>query len=140
MGDFGLLNDSAKTRVRRLPSLMRHVVGLLLGCIDSIIRGDCEEDSVAEAMATLYSNSAGRYNDSDLVNYDEAAKILGFESNRLRLKRTIDKYGIRQVRIKNKRCGFRRSDITNLKDKLSQYERIREHGEGVEGMAADGRR
>ena len=135
-----MLSDSAKAEVRRLPSFMRYVVGVLLDCIGSIIKGDCEEDSVAAAMATLYNNSAGRYNDSDLVNYGEAAKILGFGTNRLRLKRTIDKYGIRQVRIKNKRCGFRRSDITNLKDKLSQYERIRGHGEGIEGMAADGRR
>lgn len=42
------------------------------------------------------------------------------------LKSVLDKYGIKQVVINNQRCGFLRSDIMALRDKLNEDIRKRE--------------
>ena len=70
-------------------------------------------------MATLNANADSRYANEDLVNYDQAAKILGVSvTNRIRLKSLLDANGVKQVVMHNQKVGFRRSELMALRTKL----------------------
>lgn len=95
---------------------MRYVINALLDCIDNIINGKCDEGTLVSTMGTLQNNASGKFCKADLLNYDEAAKLLGFgATNRVGLKRILDKYGIKQVMFGKTKVGFRRSEVMALK-------------------------
>lgn len=121
------LNDETKVKIDKLPIVLRTAVNYLLDVIDNIINGKCDEETLTSTMATINNNSKGRIGKEDVVNYDKAAKMLGFSvTNRASLKLLLDKNGIHQVVINNMKCGFLRSDIMALKDKLNEEVRKRE--------------
>lgn len=121
------LDDKTKEKIDKLPIVLRLAVNYLLDAIDKIINGECNEDAVTSTMATLNNNASGRICKDDVLNYDKAGEILGFgATNRNGLKAVLDKYGIKQVIINNQRCGFLRSDIMALRDKLNEDIRKRE--------------
>lgn len=113
------LDKETKDKIDKLPIILKTTVNYLLDAIDNIVNGKCDEDTLTSTIGTLNENSKRRYADEDLMNYDEAGKSLGFGcTNRNALKRLLDKNGIKQVIINNKKCGFKRSDIYALKDKI----------------------
>ena len=115
------ISDNGKERLNKLPFTLRYLANYLIETINSLINGDCDEKNVASAIGTLRQNAEGKVGKADTVNYDGASKILGFcATNRSGLKKTLDKYGIKQVIINNQRCGFLRSDVTALRDKLDE--------------------
>lgn len=121
------LDDETKEKIERLPYSLRFVLDYLLQAIDDIINGKCSEDKITNMAGNLKLNSEGKYSSDDLVNYDEAGKILGFgTTNRMGLKKLLDKHGIKQVLIKNNTCGFDRGEILALKDKCIREVQIRE--------------
>ena len=121
MKNTGLLNEKYKGKVDNLPFFMKYVVNALLECIDNIVNGNCDEETIVSTMATLENNANGRYCKEDLLNYDKAGEILGFGcTNRVGLKRLLDKNNIHQVVINNIKCGFKRSEIMALRDKLKE--------------------
>lgn len=121
------LSDKTKEKIDKLPIVLRMAVNYLLDMVDKIINGECNEDTVASTISTLNNNASGRVCKDDVLNYDKAGEILGFgATNRSGLKAVLDKYGIKQVVINNMRCGFLRSDIMALRDKLNEDIRKRE--------------
>lgn len=121
------LDETSKEKLSKQPFIMRKAVDCLLSVINTIINGDCDESTVVSTMGTLNQNAQGRYSDDDLLNYDKACKILGFSvTNRIGLKRLLDKNGIKQVKIHNMPCGFRRDEIMALRDKLNEKVKKRE--------------
>lgn len=121
------LNDETKAKIDKLPLILRTSVNYLLDCVDKIINGECNEDAITSTMATLNQNAQCRYGKYDLMNYDEAGKVLGFGStNRMNLKVLLDKNNIKQVVINNMKCGFLRSEIMALRDKLNEDIKKRE--------------
>ena len=112
-------NEEEEKKIKSLPLVLRIAVDTLVGIIKKILNNECNEDEVADTIATLNANSDGRYANEDLVNYDQAAKILGVSvTNRLRLKSLLDTNGIKQVVMHNQRIGFRRSEVMALRTKL----------------------
>lgn len=125
MKNFDLLNATAKGRIDKLPPFMRYVIGTLLDCIDNIINGKCDEGTIVSAMSTVQNNVNGRFSKEDLLTYDEAGNVLGFgTTNRVGLKKLLDKNGIKQVMIGNTKVGFSRSEILVLKERLNEERRI----------------
>lgn len=121
------LDVSTKSKIEKLPLIMRTAAYYLLDCVDKIIDGKCSEAEVSTAMGTLKQNADARYGKEDLMNYDKAGNALGFGcTNRSGLKKLLDRYNIKQVVINNMRCGFLRSEIMALADKLSADVRKRE--------------
>lgn len=111
--------EEEQNRLNRLPLVMRFAVETLVGAVRKIIDGDCDEASITDTMATLDNNSKGRYSNEDLVNYEQAARILGIsETNRLKLKLLLDMNNIKQVTLHNQKVGFLRSEIMALRSKL----------------------
>lgn len=121
------LDSESKEKLSKQPFVMCKAVDYLLSVINTIINGDCDESTVISTMGTINQNAQGRYSDDDLLNYDKACKILGFSvTNRVGLKRLLDKNGIKQVIIHNTPCGFRRDEIMALRDKLNEEVKKRE--------------
>ena len=119
MKKYDLLSATAQEKIDKLPLFMRYVIYKLVDCIDDIINGKCDEDILVSTMNTLENNAKGKFSNDDLMNYDQASEALGFgTTNRVGLKRLLDKHGIKQVVINNMKCGFRRDEIMALKDKL----------------------
>ena len=114
-----IFSEDEENRIKSLPLVLRIALDTLVGVIKKILNNECNEDEVADTIATLNANADGRYANEDLVNYDQAAKILGVSvTNRLRLKSLLDANGIKQVVMHNQRIGFKRSEVMALRTKL----------------------
>lgn len=112
-------NEDEEKKIKSLPLVLRLAVDTLVGVIKKIINNECDEDEVTDTMATLNANTDSRYANEDLVNYDQAANILGVSvTNRLRLKSLLDANGVKQVVMHNQRIGFKRSEVMALRTKL----------------------
>ena len=112
-------NEEEEKKIKSLPLVFRIAVDMLVGVIKKILNNECDEDEVTDTMATLKSNADSRYATEDLVNYDQAAKILGVSvTNRIRLKSLLDANGVKQVVMHNQRIGFKRSEVMALRTKL----------------------
>ena len=110
--------DEEKT-IKSLPLVFRLAVDMLVGVIKKILNNECDEEEVTDTMATFKANADRRYANEDLVNYDQAAKILGVSvTNRIRLKSLLDANGVKQVVMHNQRIGFKRSEVMALRTKL----------------------
>lgn len=122
-----LLNEKANSVVEKLPFVMRYIVDTLLDCIYNIMHGNCTEEEVISTVSTLNNNANSRYSNGDLLNYDKAGEMLGFGcTNRVGLKKLLDKNGIKEVIINNMKCGFRRSEVMALRDRLNEEIKKRE--------------
>lgn len=111
--------EEEQSKLDRLPLVFKLATNTLLDAVRRILDGDCNESAITDTMATLNNNSQGRYADEDLVNYEEAARILGIsETNRMKLKLLLDMNNIQQVTLHNQRIGFKRSEIMALRSKL----------------------
>ena len=83
--------EEEQSKLDRLPLVFKLAINTLLDAVRRILDGDCDESAITDTMATLNNNSQGRYADEDLVNYEEAAKILGISAtNRMKLKLLLD--------------------------------------------------
>lgn len=112
-------SEDEEKKIKSLPLVFRLAVDMLVGVIKKIINNECDEDEVTDTMATLNANADSRYSNEDLVNYDQAAKILGVSvTNRIRLKSLLDANGVKQVVMHNQKVGFKRSEIMALRTKL----------------------
>lgn len=121
------LDSESKEKLSKQPFIIRQAANYVLNLLNTLIDGGCDENTVVSTMGTLNQNAQGRYSDDDLLNYDKACKILGFSvTNRVGLKRLLDKNGIKQVIIHNTPCGFRRDEIMALRDKLNEEVKKRE--------------
>ena len=70
-------------------------------------------------MSTVQNNTNSRFNECDLLTYDKAGELLGFgTTNRVGLKKLLDKNGIKQVAFGNTKVGFRRDEVMALKERL----------------------
>ena len=111
--------EEEQNKLDRLPLVFKLAIKTLLDAVRRILDGDCDESAITDTMATLNNNSQGRYADEDLVNYEEAAKILGISAtNRMKLKLLLDMNNIQQVTLHNQKVGFKRTEIMALRSKL----------------------
>ena len=106
-------------KIKSSPLVLRLALDALVGVIRKILNNECDEEEVTDTLATLNANADSRYADEDLVNYDQAAKILGVSvTNRIRLKSLLDANGVKQVVMHNQKVGFKRSELMSLRTKL----------------------
>ena len=112
-------SEDEEKKFKSLPLVLRLSVDALVGVIKKILNNECDEDEVTDTMATLNANADSRFADEDLVNYDQAANILGLSvTNRIRLKSLLDANGVKQVVMHNQKVGFKRSELMALRTKL----------------------
>lgn len=111
--------EEEKKKIDKLPVVLRMALDTLVNAVRKILNDECDESIATNTMATVNANAQSRFADEDLVNYEEAAKILGLSvTNRMRFKSIMNKHNIRQVVIHNQKVGFRRDEILALRTKL----------------------
>lgn len=121
-----LLNVSAQEKIDKLPYFMRYIINALLDCIDNIINGKCDEETIVSAMSTVQNNTNSRFSECDLLTYDKAGNLLGFgTTNRVGLKKLLDKNGIKQVTFGNTKIGVRRDEVLALKERLDNEKKAK---------------
>ena len=70
------LDSESKDKLSKQPFIIRQAASYVLNLLNTLINGGCDESTVVSTMGTLNQNAQGRYSDDDLVNYDNACKIL----------------------------------------------------------------
>lgn len=112
-----LITKETQEKIDALPLPLRIVCNTLIDCLGNIITRqiECDVEEMARVAANLESNAKGKYSNNDLMNYDQACDMLGFaRTNRVALKRELDKHEIKQVVINGHRVGFPRHKIEAL--------------------------
>lgn len=121
------IDDETKEKIEKLPISLRYIAKYLLDTFNKVVNGECNESEVLSTMATLEENHNGRYHNEDLMNYDKAGIALGFgTTNRNGLKQFLDLNGVKQVKINNMCCGFKRSEIMALAARLEAERKEKE--------------
>lgn len=121
------LDEETKEKIDKLPIVLKTAAHYLLDALDNVINGNCNEDTLTSTIGTLNNNAKNRVGKEDVLNYEKASAILGFGRNLAGLKALLDKNGIKQVKINNQSCGFLRSDIMALNDKLLEKRKAKEY-------------
>lgn len=121
------LDQETKDKIEKLPFMLKTAAHYLLDALDNIINGNCSEDAVTSTIGTLNNNASKRYGKHDLLTYEKASDILGFGRNLVCLKALLNKHGIKQQIINNQKCGFLRSEVMALNDKLLQERKAKEY-------------
>lgn len=128
MQRLNLFNADVREKIDNKPLVIRYVASMLHDCINSIVNDKCDEEELLCAVASIKNNCESRYCNEDLMNYDEAGKALGFgTTNRVGLKKLLDKHGIKEVIINNMKCGFPRKAIMTLRDKVQMEQKQKRH-------------
>lgn len=116
-----IFTDEEQNKIDNLPLVLRQAVKYLSGALNNIINGNCNEESLTDTIATLDNNASGRFNDNDLMTYDDACKELHISTtNRVKLRNLCAMNGVKQVTIHNQKVGFRRTEILTLKAKIEK--------------------
>lgn len=121
------LDQETKDKIDKLPFMLKTAAHYLLDALDNIINDNCSEDAVTSTIGTLNNNASKRYGKHDLLTYEKASDILGFGRNMVGLKALLDKHGIKQQIINNQKCGFLRSEVMALNDKLLEERKAKEY-------------
>lgn len=110
--------DLLKEEVNKPSGIKGILFESLFTRIWDISSDDCSENDIAEAVNSLDKVNSEYVRPSDVLNYDESMRILGFSNNRVGFKRLMDARGIEQVIFKNRKIGYRKSDVPALKAEL----------------------
>lgn len=121
------IDEETKEKIEKLPTALKYIAKYMIDAVDKVINGECNESELLSTMATLEENHNGRYHNEDLMNYDKAGNALGYgTTNRNEMKLFLDMNGVKQVKINNRPCGFKRSEIMTLAARLSAERKAKE--------------
>lgn len=110
--------DLLKEEVSKLSGLKKILFDTVFSRLLDILSEDCSENDVAQAINSIEKVNSEYVRPSDVLNYDESMALLHFSNNRAGFKHLMDARGIEQVIFKNRKIGYRKSDILALKAEL----------------------
>lgn len=110
-----MLTKETQEKIDKLPLPLRMACDMLLGALYKLINNECSTEEVLHTVSSVNEHAQGKYSDDELVNYDDACKILGYTiTNRVGLKRELDRHNIRQVIMNGHRVGFPKHEVEAL--------------------------
>lgn len=110
-----LITKETQDKIDKLPLPLRVASNMLLDCLKNLVDNKCDVEEVQRTVEKAQLHAQCKYSPEELVNYDDACRILGYSvNNRTGLKRELDKNGIKQVVINNQRVGFPRHKVEAL--------------------------
>lgn len=119
------LFDSVKDELSKLSPIKRWLFETLFEKIWAVFNEDCNETEIASAINSLEKVNSEYVRPNDVLNYDESMHILNFSNNRVGFKRLMDIRGIEQVIFKNRKIGYRKSEILALKSELEAEQKAK---------------
>lgn len=120
--------DSVKEELSKLSPIKRWLFETLFDKIWAIFSDECSETEISSAINSLEKVNTEYIRPTDVMNYDESMRVLNFSNNRVGFKRLMDDKGIEQVIFKNRKIGYRKSDILALKAELEAEREINRKG------------
>ncbi len=116
-----LITQETQDKIDKLPLPLRVASNMLLDCLKNLVNNNCDEEEVQRTVEKAQLHAQGKYGKEDLINYDDACKLLGFSTNnRAGLKALLDKNGIKQVILNGQRIGFPRQKVEALLPKTKK--------------------
>lgn len=119
------LFDSVKDELSKLSPIKRWLFETLFEKIWAVFSEDRNETEIASAINSLEKVNSEYVRPNDVLNYDESMHILNFSNNRVGFKRLMDIRGIEQVIFKNRKIGYRKSEILALKSELEAEQKAK---------------
>lgn len=119
------LFDSVKDELSKLSPIKRWLFETLFEKIWAIFSEDYNETQIASAINSLEKVNTEYIRPTDVMNYDESMRVLNFSNNRVGFKRLMDAKGIEQVIFKNRKIGYRKSEILALKSELEAEQKAK---------------
>lgn len=120
--------DSVKEELSKLSPIKRWLFETLFDKIWAIFSDECSETEISSAINSLDKVNSEYVRPTDVLNYDESMRMLNFSNNRVGFKRLMDAKGIEQVIFKNRKIGYRKSEILALKAELEAEREINRKG------------
>lgn len=110
-----LVTQETQDKIDKLPLPLKVASNMLLNCLENLIDGKCDTEEVQRMTENAQLRAQGKYSNEELVNYDDACRILGYSvNNRTGLKRFLDKNGVKQVVLNGHSVGFPRHKVEAL--------------------------
>lgn len=117
--------DLLKEEVSKLSGLKKILFDTVFSRLLDILSEDCSENDVAQAINSIEKVNSEYVRPTDVLNYDESMRILNFSNNRVGFKHLMDAKGIEQVIFKNRKIGYRKSEILALKSELEAEQKAK---------------
>lgn len=117
--------DSVKEELSKLSPIKRWLFETLFDKIWAIFSDECSETEISSAINSLEKVNSEYVRPTDVLNCDESMRILNFSNNRVGFKRLMDAKGIEQVIFKNRKIGYRKSEILALKSELEAEQKAK---------------
>lgn len=117
--------DSVKEELSKLSPIKKWLFETLFDKIWAIFSDECSETEIASAINSLEKVNSEYVRPNDVLNYDESMHIPNFSNNRVGFKRLMDIRGIEQVIFKNRKIGYRKSEILALKSELEAEQKAK---------------
>lgn len=117
--------DLLKEEVSKLSGLKKILFDTVFSRLLDILSEDCSENDVAQAINSIEKVNSEYVRPTDVLNYDESMRVLNFSNNRVGFKRLMDAKGIEQVIFKNRKIGYRKSEILALKSELEAEQKAK---------------
>lgn len=110
-----LITQETQDKIDKLPLPLRVASNMLLDCLKNMVDNKCDVEEVQRTVEKAQLHAQGKYSPEELVNYDDACRILGYSvNNRTGLKRFLDKNGVKQVVLNGHSVGFPRYQVEAL--------------------------
>ena len=110
-----LITQETQDKIDKLPIPLRIAANALLNALENLIGNKCDNEEILRTMSDFNDYAQGRYSEEELVNYDDACRILGYSvNNRTGLKSFLDKDGVKQVVLNGHSVGFPRRKVEAL--------------------------
>lgn len=117
--------DSVKEELSKLSPIKRWLFETLFDKIWAIFSDERSETEISSAINSLEKVNSEYVRPTDVLNYDESMRVLNFSNNRVGFKRLMDAKGIEQVIFKNRKIGYRKSEILALKSELEAEQKAK---------------
>lgn len=117
--------DSVKEELSKLSPIKRWLFETLFDKIWAIFSDECSETEISSAINSLEKVNSEYVLPTDVLNYDESMRVLNFSNNIVGFKRLMDAKGIEQVIFKNRKIGYRKSEILALKSELEAEQKAK---------------
>lgn len=114
-----------KRNYQNLVLSKRWLFETLFDKIWAIFSDECSETEISSAINSLEKVNTEYIRPTDVMNYDESMRVLNFSNNRVGFKRLMDAKGIEQVIFKNRKIGYRKSEILALKSELEAEQKAK---------------
>lgn len=109
--------EKTTTNQHKLSIIKKIALDILKNIENKIMNDECSDDYMLNMASKVNAEMNGYIREDELLNYDQAMKMLGI-SNRNVFNKICKDNKVENIKIKNVHVGFRKNDIECLALKI----------------------